>query len=293
MMDAANPGKDVLIQADPELAARVESLARHARAIFVAGLPGTGKSLLIHQIAHLAHRAGRSLHLLQWDVARPVFEASPAGQRYPMVDGVTHVAIRSAVGAWARQAVAAWDRRCAEPANLLVGEAPLVGGRLIELGRPAVDDAEAVLSGASCRFVIPVPSRDVRRYLEAERDRRAKRPLHEREREDAPPHVLRDLWHALVEVAAQLGLADAERSTPYDPGLYRGVYEALLRARHVEALPMNTVLATAAMSVYDLTTPHADLVPTPDETDRFIRDVEQRCPDMRVLERQMERWWIG
>ena len=29
--------------------------------------------------------AGHGIHLLQWDVARPVFEASPAGQRYPRV----------------------------------------------------------------------------------------------------------------------------------------------------------------------------------------------------------------
>jgi hypothetical protein len=292
-MNAANVPNDILIQADPELAARVEGLARHARAILVAGLPGTGKSLLIHQLTLLARRAGRSLHLLQWDVARPLFEASPAGQRYPIVDGVTHVAIRRAVGAWARQAIAAWDRRCAEPANLLVGETPLVGGRLIELGRRAGDDAEGLLSGAPCRFVIPVPSRDVRRYLEAERERRAKRPLHEREREDAPPNVLRDLWRALVEVAAALGAADVDRSMPYDPRLYQRVYETLLADRHVEALAMNTVLPTSAMSVYDLTTPHADLVPTSDEAERFIGDVEERYPDMRVLEREMERWWIG
>src|SRR5439155_14170749 len=31
------------------------ALARDARLVFFAGLPGTGKSLLIHQLAHLAH----------------------------------------------------------------------------------------------------------------------------------------------------------------------------------------------------------------------------------------------
>jgi adenylylsulfate kinase-like enzyme len=47
--------------------------------VFLAGLPGTGKSLLAHQLAHMASDAGRTIHLLQWDVARPVFEASAAG----------------------------------------------------------------------------------------------------------------------------------------------------------------------------------------------------------------------
>ena len=45
----------------------------------------------------------RTVHLLQWDVVRPLFEASHAGQRYPVVDGVTQPMIRKAVGLWARQ----------------------------------------------------------------------------------------------------------------------------------------------------------------------------------------------
>ena len=65
------------------------ALARDARLVFFAGLPGTGKSLLIHQLAHLAHGRGRHVHLLQRDVARPVFEASRAGRRHPQVHGVT------------------------------------------------------------------------------------------------------------------------------------------------------------------------------------------------------------
>jgi hypothetical protein len=58
--------------------------------VFFAGLPGTGKSLLVHQLAHLASRNGGTVHLLQWDVARFVFETSPAGRRYPLAEGVTH-----------------------------------------------------------------------------------------------------------------------------------------------------------------------------------------------------------
>lgn len=139
--------------------------------VFVAGLPGTGKSLLIHQLAHVAGAAGRVIHLLQWDVARPVFEASDAGRRYPMVDGVTHPIVRKAVGLWSRRALAGWQRRHPGAEHLLIGETPFVGHRLIELARCADDAAEPVLSAATCRFVIAVPSVEVRRFVEAERDR--------------------------------------------------------------------------------------------------------------------------
>src|SRR5262249_62354910 len=96
-----SPGRDrLVVHADRPLAQRLEALAA-ARMVFFSGLPGTGKSLLVHQLAHLAAQVGRRVHLLQWDVARPAFEASPAGQRYPLAGGVTHALIRKAAGLWA------------------------------------------------------------------------------------------------------------------------------------------------------------------------------------------------
>jgi len=97
MSDA--PAPRVVVDADRRLAERIHALADR-RLVFFAGLPGTGKSLLVHQLVHLATGVGRRVHLLQWDVARPVFEASPAGRRYPLADGVTHAVIRSAAGRW-------------------------------------------------------------------------------------------------------------------------------------------------------------------------------------------------
>jgi hypothetical protein len=185
------------VPGDPDLHARLDRLARASRMLFVAGLPGTGKSLLVHQLAHLAAGAGRVVHLLQWDVARPVLEASAAARRYPAVDGVTHAMVRKAVGVWSRRAVIDWERQWTDSTHLLLGETPFVGNRLIELARPADDDTEALLAAPTCRFTIAVPSADVRRFLEAERERRAAAPLHPREREDAPPPVLRDLWRQL------------------------------------------------------------------------------------------------
>jgi hypothetical protein len=230
------------------------------------------------------------VHLLQWDVARPVFESSEAGRRYPVVDGVTHPIVRKAVGLWARGAVVEWHRRHRDVAAPLIGETPFVGNRLIELARHVDDEAEPLLAGAACRFVIPVPSVEVRRFVEAERERRAAHPLHAREREDAPPAVLRALWAELQRVAQELGIGAS--AAAYDPATYRAVYEALLHRRHVEALLLDTVLPTTALSVYDFAVAPADVVPSAAETEALVHRAEALYPDAAALARDVERWWV-
>jgi hypothetical protein len=289
------PSRVVVPEGSP-LHARLHALARGRRWAFFAGLPGTGKSLLVNQLAHLAQAEGRSVHLLQWDTARPAFEASPAGRRYPVVDGVTQGVIRKAVGLWVRQALLGWERRHPDPRHLLIGETPLVGHRFVELARPADDATERLLTGPGTAFVIPVPSREVRLHLEAERARRAARPLHERERHDAVPQVLQDSWRQLAGVAVDLGVTTAPplpgTERPYDPDVYRGVYERLLRHRRVEVVPVDVRLPTAAFSVYDFAAAPHDLLPAPDEATRFIEAVERRYPDPMALQREIERWYL-
>ena len=282
----------LVIQTDRRLAERITGLAAR-RMVFLAGLPGTGKSLLVHQLAHVALGQGRRVHLLQWDVARPVFEASRAGERYPLADGVTHAVIRRAAGLWVRRAIADWNERYAAPDHLLIGETPFVGNRFVELARREDDAAEVWLRAPSCRFAIAVPSLEVRRFLEAERERRAARPLHPREREDAPPHVLRVLWDDLLGVARQLRVTSAAEGvqTPYDPRVYREVYERVLRHRHVDVLSLDVVLPTEKLSVYDFAAPVPDLVPNEGDADESIREVEHRYPDLAALEREVTRWW--
>jgi hypothetical protein len=268
----------VLIPEGSRLYDALATLARDTRVVFFAGLPGTGKSLLIRELAHLAHARGRTIHLLQWDVARPVFEASPAGQRYPLVEGVTHGVIRLAVGRWAREAVRDWHA-AEPPAALLIGETPFIGHRLVELARPAPDAAEAVLAGPDTRFVIPVPSRALRAHLEAERERRAREPHHPREREDAPPAVLRALWR---EVAGD--------DRPYDPDVYRRVYERILVHRWSIALSLDAVLPVGAGSAYDVRVAVSDLVPSAAEAARAIAEVEASHPAQADVTRAIEGW---
>jgi len=296
----------LVVHADRRLAERVRDLAGQ-RMVFFAGLPGTGKSLLVHQLVHLAGAAGRTVHLLQWDVARPVFEASPAGQRYPLADGVTHAVIRRAAGLWVRAALVQWNARHRQPEHLLVGETPFVGHRFIDLARRLDADAEAILTASSCRFVIALPSREVRGFLEARRERRAVRPLHPREREDAPPHVLRDLWANLAEIARGLELSASAAVTtgsgsppvrvvggetvPYDPVVYARVYERVLRHRNAECLALDVILPTEQLSVYDFAVALHDLTPTEAEAETFIREIERRYADPAALEGEVARWW--
>ena len=265
------PNPLLVATADAGLYTHLQRLASAQRYVFFAGLPGTGKSLLSHQLTHLAHALGRTVHMLQWDVARPVFEASEAGQRYPVMQGVTHGVIRKAAGLWVRQAVVQWHQRYPAAGHLLIGETPLVGHRFIELARQRADAAEPLLQTAC--FVVPIPSRAVRDFLEAERQRRSARPLHAREREDAPPQVLRDLWCHLAHIAPALGVGVALPASavevPYDPVLYQAVYQRLLTQRQVLVLPMDTILPTTTLSVYDFAVPQRDVVPTTRGSHRF------------------------
>src|SRR3970040_1198253 len=132
------------------------------RCVFFAGLPGVGKSLMIQQAALIAHEAGRAVHLLQWGVSRGAFETPGILFRYPEVDGVTHAAIRKAVGLWAREGVRRWDQAHPEDRHLLIGEPPLIAHRLIELAQRRDDGVESLLAGSETLFFIPAPSREVR-----------------------------------------------------------------------------------------------------------------------------------
>jgi hypothetical protein len=280
----------VIAGTDPPLLEALVALAREARLVFLAGLPGTGKSLLLHQLAHVAHAEGRRVHLLQWDVARPVFEACPAGRRYPQQGGVTHGLIRLAVGRWARGAVAAWHGRHPAPTDLLIGETPLIGHRLIELARRVPDAAEPLLASAATHFMVPVPSRDLRAHLRAERARRAETPRHPREREDAPPDVLDALGHEVVRAAAALGVPAAAGGGTYDPATYRGVYQRLLVHRHAVVLFLDARLPVAELSPYDFRVPAADVVPGEAEATRAIEEVEARTAPAAV-QRALEDWF--
>jgi hypothetical protein len=253
-----------------------QKLATQQRLVFFAGLPGVGKSLLLQQLALMAHEKGRLVHLLQWDVTRAPFETPEILARYPELDGVTHAAIRKAVGLWARVGVMQWHAAYPEAQHMLIGEVPLIGNRLIELVQQRDDQIESLLASAQTTFLIPIPSRAVRQTIEATRKRTIAKPQHERESADAPPNVLQALWQALYRLAHQLGMVDSltDKPLPYNPDIYAGVYQHLLQHRHAEPLLIDSLLP-ASGSVYELNVVASELIATPDAVADIMAQIQR------------------
>lgn len=245
-------------------------LAVAADIVVIAGLPGVGKSLLIQQLAALARADGRPVQLAQWDVLRQAFETP----RFPLAAGATHPLVISAAGLWLRGALAAWRADADNAGSLLICEAPLIGGRLMELARPAADAAEPLLRQRRTRFIVPVPSKELRALIEARRAQSIANPQHPKEAQDAPPALLRALWREAHAAGARLGLAaaDAENSD-YSPVLYAAVYSHLLRHRHQQSLCLSQPLPAAA-SVYEQPAGIGELRARRDEAQAFLTRLE-------------------
>jgi hypothetical protein len=252
----------------------LKDLAKTSRMIFITGLPGVGKSLLIQQLGLIANELGREVHLLQWISARKAFETEENLAKYPEVEGVTAPAIRKAVGLWARDAVWRWHQTHPGREPLLVGELPLIGNRLIELAQPQDDDVEGLLSGEATQFVVPVPSWEVRQVIESARAESLAHPRHEQETRDAAPNVLRALWQEVNGVAREIRLTKASPNTTYNPYIYGGVYQALLAHRRVETILIDEVLQPAK-SVYELDVVASELGANPKEISHYMGLVEK------------------
>jgi hypothetical protein len=261
---------------------------QNRKAVVFAGLPGVGKTLLLQQTALLSHAAGRPLYLLQWDIARQGFETPEILARYPEVEGTTHAAIRRAAGFWVRGAVANWAAAHAGDDALLLGEAPFVGNRLIELARREADAAESFLAARSTLFIIPAPTLAVRRAIETTREREIEQPRHAREAANAPPNVLTLLMEELRAAGAAVGVPGAKSEGGYDPDVYTAVYARLLQHRHARALAIDECWPVVA-SPYELDMSATELHPSPAEVAGALARVE--ALGAVELERAVRQWY--
>ncbi len=262
-----------ILPRDSALYAMFAELVERADLVFFAGLPGVGKSLLLQQLALQAQAAGRRVHLLQWDIARQPFETP----RYPLIDGATHPLVIKAVGLWSRGAITEWEAAVGAVGDMLIGEAPLIGGRFMEIVRPADDAAEALLRSERTRFVLPAPSVEVRAAIEAKRARSIAAPRHENEAQDAPPELLRALWQDLHTVAFRLGLVKSRENAPYSPAVYASVYSHLLANRHYSIANIQHKLPTSE-SVYAGLDALTNLRATPEQAAAILAKLEAELP---------------
>jgi len=278
-----------ILSTDSQLYQTLNRLAQTKRMIFMAGLPGVGKSLLLQQLLYMATEAKRKVHTLQWDVSREAFETPEILAKYPEIEGVTDPIIRKAVGAWSRQAVVEWDQINSGDEHLLVSEVPLMGNRLSELVQPQADECEPLLSSRKSEFVVPVPSKAVRSVIEQARERTINNPQHEKEEKDAPPPVLRAMWQEVNALARQIGLAQTEPDAPYDPAIYGGVYAHLLQHRHHQLLPIGEVLQSQG-SVYQSAVETQVLAASPSGAKRIIENLEKTTTQAELAD-LVERWY--
>lgn len=280
---------EITISGEDDLARELSDLARTRRMVFLAGLPGVGKSLFIRELAQAAHAAGRPVHLLQWDVVRPAFVTPEIDARYPEIGGVTHAMIRKAVGRWSRGAVLRWHREH-DASHILIGEVPLIGHRLLDLVQPIADDAEPLLAGPELLFATPVPSAVVREAIETARGRTFSQPAHPRERADAPPELLRMAWQELHAHAVSIGVAQAGTGPAlFDSAAYAAVHRHLLRHRHALTIWMNVQLAHRK-SVYDLDIGAQELTPREGEAAAIVAQLEREFSPLG-LEQEVAAWF--
>jgi len=282
---------DIVVTSRSDFETALVSIAHAHRMVFVSGLPGVGKSLFIRELARVAHAMRRNVHLLQWDVVRPAFESRAILARYPERDGATHPVLRKAVGRWVRQAVIRWQREHGSSSDILIGEVPLIGNRLVELAQVHVDEAEPLLAGPQTLFVTPVPSAPVRAAIERARERTSANPVNPRESADAASNILRELWLDTRRRAVELGAAapPTEAEPPFDPEAYAAVYRHLLRRRRAITLRMDVELEQSA-SVYDLAVEVNDMIPTAVEAAGIITRLE-RDQTTAEIEADVARWF--
>jgi len=278
-----------VIPEESELQQIFSQVADKQRTVFFAGLPAVGKSLYLQQFAIMAQQAGRKVHLLQWDVARPAFEIAPYQERYPEVDGITHAAVRKAVGLWARQGVWQWHCNYAGPEHILIGELPLVGNRLMELVQVHDDDAEALLAGSETKVFLPVPTRQVRAHIEQARGRSIARPRQSREAYDAPPNVVTATWQGIYDLGVELGFAKPEQQPDYNPDVYTRVYQYLLQHRQQQTLAITEVLPVTD-SVYTLDGIHSELAATAEQVAQLFSQLERQFTAEQI-ERSVASWY--
>ena len=279
---------DCLLSPDSTAFQLLQGAATRARIAVFCGIPGTGKSLFVREQVKLALAAKRRVTLMQWDVARQAFELPEILQRYPEVEGATHAMIRRAAGIWSRQAIAQWNQRSAAPAEMLIVEAPLVGGRWAELARPTDDTTEPLLRSNDSRYFVPTPSVAVRKAIEAARHDETAAHKHARDAANAIPQLMDELWRQVAATAASLHLIDSARSAEYHPGHYYAVYKTVLKHRQVAQIPVDEIVKIAD-SPHALGTTVPELSPAPEQVPALLAAAESEGENH--VRRQTELWY--
>ncbi len=220
---------------------QLDELAAQKQIVVFSGLPGVGKSLYVREFQLIAKSYGRTVDLIQWDVARKSFETDFINKHFPIQDGTVHNGFKLIAGKWLMDEVSLWIEQHWDSDRLLLIEAPLVGHRFIELVKPTDDkDLEMHLASEAVAVVMPIPSSEVRAKIEAERMRQVKEDA--KVWSGAKPSVMLMLWKMTCGIANEFGKdIDLSVQPPYDSAIYEFVFKKILQHRNFVPLIIDEV----------------------------------------------------
>jgi len=270
----------------------LEQMAKTARVVALSGLPGVGKSLYARQFKIIAQVLGKNLTVIQWDIARKAFETSEIFARFPMGEGVVHNGVKLSVGRWLMDTLKEWLAKHHEEKDLLLIEAPLVGHRFVELAQVQADEElEAFLKSEAFQFIMPIPSKQVRAKIEA--DRRAQIAEDAKTWTGAKPSVLLQLWKMICGIANEFGKNILlEQQPPYDPEVYEFVFSKILKHRHFVPLHIDEIFSvsvTDEKELHNLDSLKADA----DTANRYAQEVADQYPDHKDIDAIVKRWYLN
>ncbi len=231
---------------------KLNDLSKDCKIVIFSGLPGTGKSLYINEFFDLAISNKRNVTVIQWDKARKAFELPEIMERFPMGDGVIHNGVKLIAGEFIKYSVGSWIGNAAEN-DLLLIEAPLVGHRFIELMEQGdvESEVEQALSAGSCKVIVPIPSKEIRRKIEEERERQVDENA--KEWIGAKPSVMRKLWILVYNIAIEMGMdLEINDQAEYDPKVIEFVFNKISKHRSFIALNIDEVFEVPEQSEAEL-----------------------------------------
>ncbi len=280
----------IVIPEETNVGKQLEQAAATKHIVMFSGIPGVGKSLMLQQMSLYAEKAGRKVYLMQWDLVRKSFETEKFLKKYPEIDGVTHAAVRKAVGLWCRQAISRWNNENNDLNNILIIELPVIGGRLVELMHPEQDDVEMLLSSDDVITFTIVPSVNIRKKIIGVRNETIANPRNDKENRDAPDAVLNDLWATIRKIYnIEHGIDSDDQIFTYDVDIYKSVFSKITQYRNAAFLDIDTLYPTKG-SAYDMVTATKSFTPTSEEVITAYARLDELYSD-KNLNDIVESWY--
>lgn len=278
----------------PETSPVFQSLkkaALSAKAVVFSGLPGVGKSLYINQFKNIAAAEGRSITVIQWDVARKAFETPEISARFPMGEGVVHNGVKLSVGLWLLDTIKKWLERHNQNEDLLLIEAPLVGHRFIEIAKIQEDDSlEQFFKSEQFQVICPIPSKSVRAKIEA--DRAAQVAEDAKVWTGAKPSVMLMLWKMICGIANEFGRKiPMDSQPPYDPEVCEFVFGKVLKHRHFIPLHVDEVFEVNIEDEKDLHNTGSLAADVP-SANHFAKLIMEAHPSDETIDAVVKDWYL-